>query len=255
MRVAWVIARREVGAYFSSPAGWVVLCTYLVLSGVFFVSSVSNYSYESSQLAYSPWTEQSLNVNDFLVIPWFGNMAVVLLFLCPAITMRLLAEDRRSGAIELLLTSPITTWQIVLGKFLGAVGFVAVLLAGTLPCTALLFWLGDPDPGVVAAGYVTEILLSGALLAAGLLASAFTRSQVTALVASFGLVLVLWVISWADPSSSDTVSTVLAAMSMVHHLENPLRGLLNVEDIVYFTSFVGVFLFATWQRLESGRWT
>ena len=223
MRVAWVIARREVGAYFSSPAGWVVLCTYLVLSGVFFVSSVSNYSYESSQLGYSPWTEQSLNVNDFLVIPWFGNMAVVLLFLCPAITMRLLAEDRRSGAIELLLTSPITTWQIVLGKFLGAVGFVAVLLAGTLPCTALLFWLGDPDPGVVAAGYVTEILLSGALLAAGLLASAFTRSQVTALVASFGLVLVEPTISAKTRASTSTSKSEMTIRVRRHYVRGMRR--------------------------------
>jgi len=251
---ALTIARREVGAYFQTPVGWVVLTAFLVLNGFFFSTMIGLYHYESLQLAASPWTTQEMNVNDYLVAPFFANTGVILLFLCPAVTMRLLAEDRRSGAFELLLTSPVSSAAIVLGKYLGAMGFVSVMLAGTMPCLGIVFWLGDPDPGVVAAGYLASWLLSGAFVSVGLLASAFTRSQVIALVVGFALLLLFWVLTWADPSSGEGVGAIIASLSMLNHLENLTRGLLHVEDLVYYASFISFFLFATWQRVESGRW-
>ena len=169
--------------------------------------------------------------------------------------MRLLAEDRRSGAFELLLTSPISSGGIVVGKYLGAMGFVSVLLAGTMPCMGMVWWLGEPDPGVMLSGYLAVLLLSGSFVAVGLLASSFTRSQVVALVVGFALLLLFWVLTWADPSSGEGMGSIIASLSMLNHLENLSRGLLHLKDIVYYASFIGFFLFATWQRVESERWT
>lgn len=255
MKGTLAIARRELGAYFQTPMGWVVLTAWLVLAGVFFAETIGMYHYESLQLAASPWTTQQMNVNDYVVVPFLGQIGVVLLFLCPAVTMRLLAEDRRTGAIELLLTSPVSTGGIVAGKFLGAMGFVSVLLACTAPHTALIYWLGDPDTGILIAGYLGTWLMSAAFVAVGLLASSFTRSQVIALVVGFALLLVFWVLGYAVPDTDGGVGAVLASLSMLSHLENLLRGLLHVKDLVYYATFIGFFLFATWQRIESGRWT
>jgi ABC-2 type transport system permease protein len=249
------IARRELGGYFQTPVGWVVLTAFLVLNGFFFASMVGLYNYQSLELASSPWSTQQMNVNDYLVAPYFANTGVILLFLCPAVTMRLLAEDRRSGALELLLTSPVSTLGIVVGKYLGAMGFVSIMLAGTLPCMAMVWWLGDPDAGAMFSGYLAVWLLSGAFVSVGLLASAFTRSQVIALVVGFALLLLFWVLTWADPSSGEGVTSVIASMSMLNHMENMSRGLLHLKDLVYYASFIGFFLFASWQRIESERWT
>ncbi len=255
MSATLAIARREAGAYFQTPVGWVVLTAFLVLNGFSFASMVGLYHMQSLELAATPWATQEMNVNDYLVAPFFSFSGVLMLFLCPAVTMRLLAEDVRSGAIELLLSSPIGTGAIVMGKYFGAMGFMTVMLAGTLPCIGLVFWLGDPDPGVVASGYLAAWLLAGSFVAVGLLASAFTRSQVIALVVGFALLLLFWLLTWADPSSGDGVGSVIASLSMLNHLDNLTRGLLHLKDLVYYASFIGFFLFATWQRVEASRWT
>lgn len=255
MSGALAIARREFAAYFQAPMGWVVLTAFLILSGFFFATMVGYYSYESLELAASPWTTQEMNVNDYLVAPFFMQCGVILLFVCPAVTMRLLAEDRATGAFELLLTSPVSTAGIVAGKYLGAMGYVTVLLAGTLPGMAIVWWLGDPDAGAMASGYLAIWLMAGAFVSVGLLTSAFTRSQAIALVAGFALLLIFWVMTWADPSTGDGMGAVIAALSMLNHLENLTRGLLHLKDIVYYVSFIGFFLFATWQRVESERWS
>jgi ABC-2 type transport system permease protein len=255
MRNIVAIARREVGTYFSTTMGWLVLCAFLLITGFFFASMVSYYAVQSSQMAGNAYGQDAVNLNEYLVAPFFANMGVILLMLCPALSMRLFAEDRHRRSLELLLTSPVSTLEIVLGKFLGGMGFVLAMLAATVHYPLILYWLGSPDTGVLLCAYLSVILMVSAFMAVGLLASAFTESQVVALVVSFALLLLFWVLSWASSSGSEgMLSTVLTHVSMISHLEEMSKGLIHVKDLVYYFSFVAVFLFATWQRVEAYRW-
>lgn len=253
MRSVLAIARRELDQYFATPLGWVFVCGFVLISGFFFALMTTDYSMQATSAAFSPYGE-SMDVNDWLVAPYFANNAVILLLLCPALSMRLFAEERKQRSLELLLSSPLKSWQIVLGKYLGACGFLTVLLAATLHTVVILFWLGDPDPGIVAANYLGTLLLAASFVAVGMLASSFTENQLIALAISFGLLLGLWVLSWADAIAPDSWGGVLAHVSMLTHMEQLSKGLLHVEDAVYYVTFIGFFLFATWQRVEAWRW-
>ena len=249
------IARREVSAYFATPVGWVSLCAFLALTGFFFVVFINFYTLQSAETAFSPYGD-GMDLNEQLVGPFYANMSILLLFICPALTMRLFAEDRKTRSLELLLTSPISTTEIVLGKFLGAMGFITVLMACTLHFPAMLYWLGEPDIGVLGSCYVAIFLLAGAFMAVGLLTSAFTENQVVALIVSFVMLLGLWVLGWAESAvSTPQLEQVLTHASMINRMEDLTRGLVHSRDLVYFTSFIGLVLFATHQRVEAYRWS
>ncbi len=248
------IARRELAAYFATPVGWIALCAFLIITGFFFASMIGFYNLQSAQMSFDPYGTGDMNVDEYLVAPFFANTGVILLFLCPALTMRLFAEDRRSRSLELLLTSPVSTLEIVLGKYLGAMAFCSVMLLATGHYTALLLWLGSPDVGVLVSSYVSVLLLCGSFVAVGMLTSAFTESQVVALVIGFGLLLMFWVLSWADASTSTGAGEWLAYASMLTHLEQLAKGLVHSRDLVYYLSFIAFFLFATHQRVDAYRW-
>jgi ABC-2 type transport system permease protein len=169
--------------------------------------------------------------------------------------MRLIAEDRRNRSIELLLTSPVRSTEIVLGKFLGALGFAGVLAAATLQYPAVLIWLGTPDPGILLCNYASFMLLLATFMATGLFASSLTENQVVALVISFGINLMIWVLGWAASGAGEGgLKTTIEYVSMLNHVEQLGKGLLHVQDMVYFLTFIGFFLFATTQRVEALRW-
>ncbi|RME20712.1 MAG: hypothetical protein D6798_19855 [Deltaproteobacteria bacterium] len=254
MRAILAIARRELDQYFATPMGWLCLCGFVLVTGFFFALMTSDYAMQASQAAFDPYSQGQINVNDWLIAPFFGNTAVILLLLCPALSMRLFAEDRRQRSMELLLSSPVSSAQIVLGKYLGALGFLVVMLAATLHYSFILHWLGRPDPGILASNYLATFLMAACFMAVGMLASAFTDNQIVALVVSFGGLLALWVLSWADAIAPSGWGTVLADISMLSHLEQLTKGLLHLQDIVYYLSFIGFFVFATWQRVEAWRW-
>ncbi len=248
------IARREFGAYFTNPVGWFVLLVFLVVTGFFFASMVGYYNLQSASSGFNPYGEPPINIDEYLIAPFFANTGVILLFLCPALTMRLFAGDRKNRSLELLLTSPVSTTEIVLGKYLGAMGYVGVLLLSTAHYAGILYWLGEPDTGVLICSYLSILLLSGAFVSVGLLTSAFTESQVVALSVGFGLLLMFWVLSWADASTGTLWGEVLSYASMLSHLEQFAKGLLHTRDLVYYATFIGFFLFATHQRVEAFRW-
>jgi ABC-2 type transport system permease protein len=239
-------------ATFASPIGWLALCAFLVITGFFFASMVGFFALQTTEFGMSPYQEIDLSVH--LVAPFFSNTGVVLLFLCPALSMRLFAEDRRQRSLELLLTSPVRTSEIVLGKYLGGMGFAACMLLATVHYPLVLGWLGEPDVGVILSSYLALLLMVGAILAVGLFTSASTESQMVALVVSFVLSLLFWVASWADSSATGTWGQVLSYVSMVTHMDQLAKGLVHVKDIVYYVSFIAVALFATHQRVEAFRW-
>lgn len=255
MKATLAIARRELDAYFATPMGWLCLFGFMLLTGFFFALMLSEYSYQSTQASFSPYLAANMNLSEYLIAPFFANTGVILLLLCPALSMRLFAEDRKQKSLELLLASPVSTLEIVLGKYLGALGFLAVLLAGTAHYIVLLYWLADPDAGVVAGSYIAIFLLGASFLAVGMLTSAFTQNQVVALVFSFGIALMLWVLSWAEGFAGEsTFAAVLSYVSLLTHLEQMAKGLVHAKDVVYYLSFIGLFVFSTHQRVEAFRW-
>jgi ABC-2 type transport system permease protein len=192
-----------------------------------------------------------MDPTTYLVSPFFSNIAVILLMVCPAISMRLFSDELKNRTMELLFTSPVSTAEIVLGKFLGALGFVAILLAGTAYVPFTLWMWGQPDWGVFAGGYLSVFLLSGAMLAMGGLFSAFTPNAMVAMISTFAGGLGLWLISWQAEGGSDGWA---AQLSIVTHLEDFLRGVIVLTDVTYYLAFILFFLFATHQRVEAYRW-
>lgn len=247
------VARRELDAYFATPVGWLCLCGFILVTGFFFTLMVAGYAYQSTQMAMNPYQE-GFNINEYLLPDFFGNTSVILLLLCPALSMRLFAEDRKTRAYELLLSSPLSSTEIVLGKFLGSLGFLAVMMASTLHYVAILYWLGSPDAGVLMSSYGALFLMSAAFMAVGMFTSSFTTNQVVALVLSFGAVLGLWVLAWMDSFADQSFVKVITYISMLSHQNDLSKGLLHLKDLVYFGSFIGFFLFATQQRVEAFRW-
>lgn len=247
----FTIAGREFRSIFNTTIGWLVMAGFLLLTGYFWASMLTYYAANSAIMAANPYAGAPMSFGDGLFVPFFGNTAVVLMLACPAISMRLFSEEQKQRTLELLLTSPVSTIEIVLGKFLGAVGFVAVLLLGTAIGPLLLELRADPDLGAVAAGYAGLLLFTSATLAMGMLFSALTANQIVALVLGFVSALTLWILSWAsqDPTS------VFVELATVTHVQPLLTGVLNAKDLAYFAGFIGFFLFATWQRIESFRWS
>lgn len=254
MRNIIAIAKREVLSYFASTMGWLILCAFLLVTGVMYAAILSSYAYQVAQAGASPYSE-GFSLSEYFIAPFYGNVSVLLLMICPALSMRLFAEDRHRRSLELLLTSPVSTFEIVMGKYLGGMGFVCTLLLATLHYPAILYWLGNPDIGVLASSYLALLLQVGAFMAAGLLASSFTENQVVAAVMSFAVLLTFWILEWAGSAASGSMlGTVLSYTSMMSHMEELSKGLIRLKDLVYYLSFIGVLLFATHQRVEAYRW-
>ena len=242
MRIVWTIAKRELVSYFTSPVAYVFLVIFLLLTG-FFTFTAGNFFErgEASLAAFFGWH------------PW------LYLVLVPAVGMRLWAEERRSGTLELLLTMPVAPWQAILAKFLASWIFLAVALALTFPTVVTVNLLGEPDNGVIVAGYLGSLLLAGAYLAISCMTSAMTRNQVVAFIVSVVACLFLVLAGfnpvtdlmarWASPAVVDTV----AAFSVVTHFDGFQRGVIDSRDLIFFLSVIGFALFATGVILRSHR--
>ncbi len=245
------IALRELRASFNNTLGWLVLAAWLFLSGMFWATMFSFYLITSADMVSNPYAASQMNFTDYLFAPFFGNVVIVLIFVVPAVSMRLFAEEQKQRTLELLLTSPVSTAEIVLGKFLGAFGFVAIMLAATLYMPGMIEFWGSPDVGAVATGYLGLMLASALILSLGMLLSSMTDNQIVALVFTIVLALMIYILGWVD---SDPESFWMRA-SMLSHMRDFQKGVVNLSDLVYFAGFIGLFLFATHQRVESHRWT
>lgn len=253
MRNAWTIAQRELYAYFVSPVAWVLLTIFAFLSGMFsFIISKSFVDYSlRSQMSGQGGT---VNLNEQVIAPLFSNIAVVGLFLIPLISMRLFAEEKRQGTIELLVTSPVHDAEIVIGKWLSAVLMYGALVAVLVLDITFLFIYGQPDWKPVATGLLGMLLQGGCLLALGTFISTTTKNQIVAGAVGFALALVLWILNWTTSfGNSDTVQ-VLNYLSIVSHMDSFSRGVLDTKDIVYYLSMIFLGLFLTTRSLESMRW-
>jgi ABC-2 type transport system permease protein len=228
------VMKRELGGYFTSPIAYVFLVIFLLLTG-FFTFTVGNFfeRAEASLVSFFTWH------------PW------LYLFLVPAVGMRLWSEERRLGTLELLLTLPITTWQAIVGKFLASWVFLALALLLTFPVVITVNWLGDPDNGVIIAGYVGSLLLAGAYLAISCMTSAMTRNQVISFILSVMICLFLILAGYTPVTdlltrfANPVVVQTIAAFSVMTHFEGFQRGVLDTRDVVFFASVIGFALFTT----------
>lgn len=257
MKNAFAIAGREIRSYFVSPIAYVVLTGFLLLGGWFFFNLLSRFSYMLqlySSFQRSPDMLDRLNLNDFVISPLLHNLSIVLVILIPVITMRAFAEDKRSGTFELLLTSPLRVGEIIAGKFLGALVFVAVMigLTGVYPLVMIAY--GNPEVGIILSGYLGLLLLAMAFLAVGLLTSSLTENQIIAAVSCLVALLLLYVIGWPAETASAPLGSVLRYLSLTEHFSQLVKGVIDTKDVVYFLSVVLVSLFLTHRSVESLRW-
>jgi ABC-2 type transport system permease protein len=197
---------------------------------------------------------QSANVNEQLIRPVFLNATVIFLFVLPMVTMRTYSEEKRTGTMELLLTAPLTDLQIILGKFLGAMGLFAAMLALSLIHIGVLFWRGNPEPMPVLTTYLGMLLMGGCFVSLGLLISSLTRNQIVAGMATFGVFLMLWVINWIASFTGPTTQAVLNYLSITDHLDDFTKGVIDTKHLVYYISFITFGLFLTARSVDTERW-
>jgi len=247
------IAHKELKSYFASPTGYIVIAVFALLMGFFFDAILEIYLQQSLQFAGAGGAPQ-MNVNDQLVRPLLLNGSVMVLFVLPMITMRTYSEEKRSGTIELLLTSPLTDFEIVMGKFLGAMTLYAAMLAVTLIDIALLFVWGNPEWIPIAGAYLGLLLMGGCFVAIGLLVSSMTRNQVVAGVVTWAVFLMLWVINWVSGSVGPQMQGVLEYLSFTGHFDDFSRGIIDSKHVIYYVSFIAFGLFLTMRSVDTERW-
>jgi ABC-2 type transport system permease protein len=195
-----------------------------------------------------------MNINQMLIGPALMNTTVIMLFLFPLITMRTYSEEKRSGTIELLLTSPITDVQIIVGKFLGAMLLYGAMLAVTTIHMAILFIFGDPEWKPIATAYLGLLLMGGCFLSLGLFISSLTKNQIVAAMATFAVFLMLWVINWIGTFVGPTTQAVLAHLSLTDHFDDFAKGIIDTKHVIYYLSFMAFGLFLTAKSVDSERW-
>lgn len=253
MRSAWIICRRELSSYFTSPIAWLLLTMYSLIFGFFFWNYLGNFVIEGLEMQMAGQA-QPMNVNEQIIRPLLANTSFLALFFVPLISMRLFAEEKRNGTIELLATSPVRDIEIILGKWLAATILYAwILLFGAINF-AFVFRYGNPDWRPMLIGYLGLILQAAALLAIGTFISTLTKNQIIAGACTFAACLLLWVFAWVSGYDSSSWAQVLSYMSVITHFDSFNRGVLSSKDTIYFLSVIFLGLFFTARSLESLRW-
>ena len=247
------IAGKEVKSYFNSPIAYLLLTIFSVLFGYFLYIYTQAFVVRGMEMQMQGGS-QPMNVNDFAIVPALNTASVIILFLIPMISMRLFAEENRQGTMELLLTSPIRDYEIVLGKWLGAMAMYGSLLLISILGIALLYSYGTPDPKPLAAAYLGMFLQGGSLLAIGTFISTTTRNQIVAAGATFAICLLLWVLESVSSFEQAAWAKVIAYASVLSHLEPFLRGVIDSKDVIFYCTMIFLGLFLTTRSIESLRW-
>jgi ABC-2 type transport system permease protein len=241
------IAARELRSLFLSPLAWSILGVVQFILAYLFLGQLDTYINYQSQIAMM---ETPPGVTEVIVAPLFSSATIILLLVIPLITMRLVSEERRARTLPLLLSAPISMSEIVLGKYLGILGFLGIMLGLITLMPLSLLLLGTLDYGLLASNLLGLGLMLGAFAAAGLFMSTLTAQPTVAAVTSFGLLLLLWIINWAGDGAGQSV---LAYLSLQGHYEALLRGLFNSADVVYYLLFILTFLILSIRRLDADR--
>jgi ABC-2 type transport system permease protein len=247
------VAGKELRAYFHSPIAYLVMTMYALICGYVFYSSTAFYVIQTFRMeAMGGMGAPPMNLNENIIRPILsGVITVVLLFLIPLITMRLYAEEKRSGTIELLLTSPLTDLEIILGKFLGALVLYALLIALTFIYFAVLFIHGNPNARPLLANALGLLLYGAALLALGMWISTFTKNQIIAGAVAMSVFLLLYLLDWVTAYSSGVAGRVMSYLALTTHFDNFSKGVVQLGDVVYYLSVILLGIFLTSRSVEA----
>ena len=248
------VFKKEMRLFFGSPVAYVVFTFFLLISGWFFSQIFLYYSDISMRSFMQPGMAQSLNITESVMRPLFTNMSVVLLFFMPMLTMRLFAEEKKSGTMELLLTYPVRDGEVLAGKYLAAGALYVILLGLTLVYPGLVAYFTRVEWGPILTGYLGLVLTGATFLAVGVLISSLTENQIVAGFGTFGVLLGLWIIGWGAEFAGGNLRAVLQYLSITEHMDTFSRGLIDTKDVVYYGSAIALALFLTLRSLDSKRW-
>jgi ABC-2 type transport system permease protein len=260
LQKSWILVEKEIKQYFVSPIAYVVMMIFLTLSGYFFyvymVQFSMNYrNYKNMvQMYKNPEILSQFNLNQMVIAPALYNMMFVFLFVLPLIMMRSFAEERKQRTDELLITSPITSGELIMGKFFGSFIFILIMILPTVAYQFLLFHYSAPELGPILTGYTGIIMFAATGVSIGLFASSLTENQIIAAVISFVILLFMFIINMGSISEGSWIYKVLQYISVSDHVRNPLQGTLDTRDLVYFCSLIFMFLFLTKRSLQSKGW-
>jgi ABC-2 type transport system permease protein len=247
------IAGKELRGYFASPIAWVLLGVFAIAFGWFFQAYLGYFVQQSMQAQLGGGPSHA-NVNVTMIRPVLSNASVLVLFLLPMVTMRTYSEEKRSGTVELLLTSPITDFDIIMGKFLGAVGLYAAMLLVTMVYISILFYYGNPEWKPIVTGYIGLLLMGSCFISAGLFVSSTTKNQMVAGGVTFIVALMFWIVNWLADSAGPTASAILSYLSITEHFDDFSKGILDTKHFIFYLSFIAFGLFLTLKSVDSERW-
>lgn len=235
MSPALVISKREIRTYFNSPVAYIVVTVFVLVFAFFFFNNL--------------FVEKQADMRSF-----FGLAPLMFCFFAPAITMRLLAEEKGAGTIELLITMPVRDWEVVVGKWLAAMALLLTTLGLTLVFAITVSRLGPLDKGPALAGYIGLLLMGGAYVAIGVMASSFARNQVVSLIIAFGICFALFLFGKVLPFVPEKLKGIVSFLSTDTHFENIGRGVIDSRDVIYYLSVIVVSLLIATMSLESRKW-
>jgi len=255
MKRIWAVLKKELRSYFVSPIVYVFGTSFLVIFGFLASLQIIRYSIASWQTQSNPAMLSYLNINELLIAPLFSNASIVFIFFVPLLTMRLFAEEKKSGTIELLLTYPLRDVEALLGKFGACFGVYLMILALTVFHILIVILLkGNPELTPLIAGYTGLILMGAAFISFGIFASSLTENQIVAAVITFAGIFLSWGFEWLSNITGGLAGDILNHLALHLHLQNFARGIIEVKGVVYYLSFTFFFLFLTLRSLESKRW-
>jgi ABC-2 type transport system permease protein len=255
MRSVYAIYRKEMGHYFVSPVAYVIVAVFLIVAGFFFRLYTGLAIEQSMEMALQGMPS-NMDVPGEVLSAFFGLLSTLILFLAPMLTMGVYAEERKRGTMELLMTSPITELEIVLGKFFASLTLFAIMLLPTAFYVSYMCFHSEPRPPwtLILAGYLGALLLGASLLAIGSFISSLTESQLIAVVLSFGAILILWVLDFAVRGSDSVAGQVLQYISVIHHYDDFTHGVIDTSSLIYYVSVPILFIFLTVRSVDSIRW-
>lgn len=249
---------RDFRSYFSSPVAYVVIGLFLVITGVFFYLLISSFLQYSVNLQWQAARLRQpappVNVNHMILRPLFSNISVVTLFVLPMITMRSFSEEKRMGTIELLLTSPVTTTEIVLGKFLAAFALYSLMVLITWVYPLVIVMFGKPDVMPIVVSYGGVLAMGAASIGLGIWVSSMTENQIIAAMGTFVSLLFLWLVGWFSHFTGGFLGGFFKYISIIEHFDDFAKGVFDTGHLVYYLSLGGITLFFAHQSIESLKW-
>jgi ABC-2 type transport system permease protein len=256
MRNIVEIFKREARHYYTSPIAYVVIVIFTAVFGFLYFRNLTYYSQLSYQLMQNPYYPQRIDLVMAVFAPLFSSNSIIFLLVIPPLSMRLFAEEKKSGTIELMFTYPVKDIHMVLGKWLASITILLVMLALTVPGVFMAFkFAASWEWGPVLAGYLGMFLMGVSFLSLGILISALSENQIVALIISYGALLGFWFLGWAvDPNSGKKIADVLTEFSIIQHLDNFIKGVIDTRNVLYYVLFIFTCVFLSARVLESKRW-